>query len=124
MQMAIRRATPNDADVVVEFNRRLAIETEGKTLDLTVLAAGVAAGLADPTRALYFVAETNGTVIGQAAVTFEWSDWRNGWIWWLQSVYIRLEYRRRGVFRSLYQHIHEIAQGSVGYCITPIRRRQ
>jgi GNAT superfamily N-acetyltransferase len=109
MPLTVRRATSADAAVVAEFNRRLAEETEGKTLDPGVLAAGVAAGLTDPVRALYFVAEEDGRVLGQAMVTFEWSDWRNGWIWWIQSVYVRAEARRQGVFRSLYQHIHQIA---------------
>jgi ribosomal protein S18 acetylase RimI-like enzyme len=109
MPVTIRRATPADADVVADFNRRLAAESEGKELDGATLAAGVAAGLADPARALYFVAEENGRVVGQTMVTFEWSDWRNGWIWWIQSVYVRPEARRRGVFRSLFQHIQQTA---------------
>jgi ribosomal protein S18 acetylase RimI-like enzyme len=105
----VRRAVPADAPVVVEFNRCLALETEAKTLDPDVLSRGVAAGLADPHRALYFVAEEAGTVVGQVMVTKEWSDWRNGWIWWIQSVYVRADWRRRGVFRLLYEHVHRSA---------------
>jgi GNAT superfamily N-acetyltransferase len=105
MPPALRRATPADAPVIVEFNRRLAEESEGKTLDLPVLAAGVAACLADPTKALYFVAEDGGRVVGQVMLTYEWSDWRNGWIWWIQSVYVVPEQRRRGVFRALFEHV-------------------
>jgi ribosomal protein S18 acetylase RimI-like enzyme len=110
MALTIRRAEPADAPVVAEFNCRLAQESEGKALDPATLAAGVAAGLADPAKALYFVAEENGTVVGQTMVTFEWSDWRNGWLWWIQSVYVRAEARRRGVFRALFDHVREAAR--------------
>ena len=109
MSITVRRATPADAAVIVEFNRLLAEETEGKALDLAVLAPGVAAALTDPARALYFVAEAGGAVVGQAMVTFEWSDWRNGWIWWFQSVYVHKNYRRQGVFRTLFEQVRETA---------------
>jgi GNAT superfamily N-acetyltransferase len=109
MPLTIRRATPADAAVIAEFNRLLALESEGKALDAAVLAAGVAAGLADPRKALYFVAEEGGAVLGQTMVTFEWSDWRNGWVWWIQSVYVRADARRRGVFRALYEHVRRAA---------------
>ena len=87
---------------------------EGKTLDPAVLAAGVAAGLADPHKGLYFVAEEGGEVVGQLMLTIEWSDWRNGWIWWIQSVYVRPDARRRGVFRPLYEHVHAGGRGRPG----------
>ena len=96
--------------MIVEFNRLLAEESEGKALDGPPLAAGVAAGLADPRKALYFVAEEGGRVLGQVMVTFEWSDWRNGWFWWVQSVYVRPEARRRGVFRALFDHVGAAAR--------------
>src|SRR4051812_26727090 len=105
MPIEVRRATPADAGVIVEYNRRLARETEGKELDEAVLSAGVAAALADPVRALYFVAQDAGEVVGQLMVTTEWSDWRNGWMWWIQSVYVRADARRGGVFRGLYEHV-------------------
>jgi GNAT superfamily N-acetyltransferase len=110
MPLEVRPATPADAPVIVEFNRLLAEESEGKTLDLALLAAGVAAGLADPRKALYFVAEADGRVLGQTMITFEWSDWRNGWFWWVQSVYVRPEARRGGVFRALFDHIASAAR--------------
>ncbi len=109
MPLTVRRAEPSDAPVLVEYNRLLALETEGKTLDPAVLTAGVAAGLADPEKALYFVAEESGDILGQLMLTREWSDWRNGWIWWIQSVYVRADARRRGVFRLLYAHVHAAA---------------
>jgi ribosomal protein S18 acetylase RimI-like enzyme len=111
----VRRATPADAPIVVEFNYRLAQETEARTLDRAVLTAGVAAGLADAGKALYFVAEDQGDIVGQLMLTTEWSDWRNGWIWWIQSVYVRADWRGKGVFRSLYEHVHHaaVADGTV-----------
>ena len=110
MTLSIRRAGPADVAVVAEFNRLLALESEGKTLDADVLAAGVAAGLADASKSVYFLAEEDGAAIGQIMYTMEWSDWRNGWFWWIQSVYVRKEARRRGVLRALFEHVHRAAQ--------------
>lgn len=114
MSLSIRRAASADAEVVTEFNRLLALESEGKELDLSLLRPGVAAALANPDRAWYFVCEEDGRVLGQTMLTFEWSDWRNGWIWWIQSVYVRSEARRRGVFRSLFEHIRTTAAQTPG----------
>jgi ribosomal protein S18 acetylase RimI-like enzyme len=114
MPVTVRRAVPADAEVIVEFNCRLAEESEGKTLDRTLLTPGVTAGLADENKALYFVAEEGGRVVGQMMITFEWSDWRNGWFWWVQSVYVHAEARRRGVFRALYEHVHQTARRDPG----------
>ena len=109
MPISIRQAVPADAAIVVEFNRLLAEESEGKTLDVAVLAAGVAAGLADPHKSIYFLAEEDGLALGQIMFTTEWSDWRNGWFWWIQSVYVRPEARRRGIFRALFEHVRQAA---------------
>ena len=109
MPLTIRRATPADAPTVVEFNRRLAKESENKELDSGLLAAGVEAGLADPRKAQYFLAQNDGAVVGQIMITTEWSDWRNGWFWWIQSVYVKAEARRRGVFRALFEHVYQTA---------------
>jgi GNAT superfamily N-acetyltransferase len=108
----VRPAVPADLAVIVEYNRLLALETESKVLDPAVLEAGVACALADPDRLRYWVAEFDGEShpVGQAAVTREWSDWRMGWIWWFQSVYVAASFRGRGVFRTLYQHIREEAR--------------
>ncbi len=110
----VRDARPSDLNVVVDFNFRLAQETEGKTLDRAVLAKGVGLALAEPDRLRYWVAEssTDGVVIGQAAISREWTDWRFGWLWWLQSVYVAQEYRGSGVFRSIYEHIRELARNA------------
>jgi GNAT superfamily N-acetyltransferase len=109
MAFTIRQATPADVPIIVEFNRRLAEETESKILDVAVLTAGVMAALADPHKAIYFLAEEKDVVLGQLSITTEWSDWRNGWLWWFQSVYVRAEARRRGVFRALYEHVYQAA---------------
>lgn len=108
----IRSAQAEDWEVIADFNSRLAAETEGKLLNPETINAGVRALLADAKHGRYFVAMDNGTVIGQIMHTREWSDWRNGEIWWLQSVYVLPEYRHRGVFRSLYQHLEQIARNS------------
>jgi GNAT superfamily N-acetyltransferase len=112
----VRRATPADALFVTDFNIRLALETENHRLDEDTVAAGVRAALADENRALYFVAQVGGRVVGQTLVTFEWSDWRNGFLWWFGSVYVEPAFRGRGVFRALATHIEEAARaaGSVG----------
>jgi GNAT superfamily N-acetyltransferase len=109
MSPTIRQALAADAAIVAEFNQRLAAETEGKTLDRDVVAAGVAAGLADPDKATYCIAEIAGKAAGMLMWTREWSDWRNGWLWWIQSVYVRQEARRQGVFRALYDHVYRLA---------------
>jgi len=110
MPLSIRPATLADATRVMEFNQLLAQESEGKSLDPAVLRPGVEAGLADPHKSVYFLAEENGMAVGQIMYTTEWSDWRNGWFWWIQSVYVRPEARRRGVFRALFEHVLQAAQ--------------
>jgi ribosomal protein S18 acetylase RimI-like enzyme len=105
MPITIRRGTRDDISVIVEFNRRLANESEGKNLDVSILAAGVTAALDDPSKGPYYMAVDGEKILGQMQITFEWSDWRNGWIWWIQGVYVRAEARRSGVFRALYDHI-------------------
>ena len=107
MSLTLRRGVPADTSIVVEFNRRLALESEGKVLDVPTLTAGVAAVLEDASRGTYFVAESAGEVVGQLMITTEWSDWRNGWIWWIQSVYVRADFRRAGVFRALFDRVVE-----------------
>ena len=110
----VRDAVPADRAMIAEFNRRLAVETEGKVLDPAVLDRGVARALADPDRLRYWVAETRCSedvrLVGQTAITREWSDWRDGWVWWLQSVYIDADFRGQGIFRALYQHIRDAAR--------------
>jgi len=106
----VRSATAADIDVIVQFNAAMAVETEAKTLDPKVLRAGVAAVLAEARRGFYLIAEHAGEVAGCLMVTYEWSDWRNGDWWWLQSVYVRPEHRRGGVFRTLYAEVERLAR--------------
>ena len=110
----VRDARPDDLETVVAFNAALASESESKQLDREILTRGVRTALGEPDRLRYWVAEAveTGQVIGQAAVSREWSDWRNGWIWWLQSVYVQPESRTQGVFRSLYAHIRDTARNA------------
>ena len=113
-EYVVRAAGPEDWPLIVEFNRRLATETEDTELDVDLLTAGVKAALADSAKARYFVASRGETVVGQLMHTWEWSDWRNGMIWWLQSVYVQPEHRGRGVFRTLYEHVQQLAESDPG----------
>lgn len=108
----VRTAEPTDWEIIADFNCRLALETEDKQLDVATVGAGVQALLADPAKGRYFVACDNNTVVGQLMHTLEWSDWRNGEIWWLQSVFVHPDFRRCGVFRLLHQHVHSLAANS------------
>ena len=114
-EISIRPATLDDLGTIIDFSARLAAESEGIDLDREVLAAGIGSALEDSSRARYFLAETAGKVAGQLMITYEWSDWRNGMFIWIQSVYVRAENRRKGVFKALYDHVIELAS-SPGYC--------
>lgn len=115
-ETTIRRAAAADAEVIAANNRAMALETEGKALDPVVSQRGVAAALADPRKGFYLLAERAGRVVGQLMVTYEWSDWRDGTFWWIQSVYVAPEARRSGVYRVLYDHLLAVARGSAGVC--------
>ncbi len=103
--ITIRDAVQSDLETIVAFNSRLAQESEDKRLDEVVLRAGVRRALASPTLCRYFVAEIGGTVVGQTMVTYELTDWRDGLIYWIQSVYVHPDHRGAGVFKSLYRHV-------------------
>ena len=113
--LKIRRATARDADALIAFNRAMALETERKDLWPRVIGAGVRALLRRPDSGFYSVAELGGRVIGALMVTKEWSDWRNGDFWWVQSVYVDPVHRRRGVYRRMYAYLRRLAarDGSV-----------
>ncbi len=106
----VRHATLTDARTIAAFNQAMAAETEGITLDPAAVGDGVRRALGNPRLGTYYLAEVDGTVVGQTMVTTEWSDWRNGFFWWIQSVYVAPEHRGQGVFRALYEHIHKLAQ--------------
>lgn len=114
--MTIRLGTIQDLDTLIDFNAAMALETEGLMLDRERLRCGVKAVLSDPSKGFYWVAEVERRVVGQMMITFEWSDWRNGTFWWIQSVYVSPEHRRRGVFRALYEHVEKQARDLPGVC--------
>jgi len=110
--VAIRRAREADAPTLVEFNCRMARETEHKTLDAILVAQGVAAVFANPARGFYLVAEREEKVVAQLMITFEWSDWRNSTFWWIQSVYVHEDARRSGIFRTMYREVERLARAA------------
>lgn len=112
----IRQARLADAAVIAEFNRRMAWETERRRLNPARVKRGVARLLNNPAKGVYFVAEENGTVVGQLLITYEWSDWRDGNFWWIQSVYVREDFRGQGVFRALFAHVHKLAKRRQAAC--------
>jgi GNAT superfamily N-acetyltransferase len=115
-RLHLRAATSADLEHLVEFNAAMALETEALVLDRERLRRGVAALLAEPARGRYRVAELDGQVVAALLLTFEWSDWRCGDWWWIQSVYVRPEARRRGVFRALYRSVEDEARADTGVC--------
>jgi GNAT superfamily N-acetyltransferase len=114
--MEIRTASLEHADSIIDFNIALCLESEGKTLDRSIVSEGVKRFILEPSRGKYFVAIINGEVVGQTAYTFEWSDWRNGEIWWIQSVYVKPNFRGIGVFTSLFEHIKQLGEANSDCC--------
>ena len=110
MEIEIRDAVPADGATIADYNARMAEETEDKRLDPQVIGPGVAAVLGDATKGRYWVDIIDGEIAGQLMVSYEWSDWRNGTIWWIQSVYVAAPFRRRGVFSALYKHVESLAK--------------
>jgi GNAT superfamily N-acetyltransferase len=103
--ITIRKATPEDVAVIIDFQQKLAWETENLTLDPEIINKGVKAVFTVPSRGQYWVAEDESKVVASLLITYEWSDWRNCSVWWFQSVYVLSSFRRTGIFRSMYQHI-------------------
>ena len=103
-----REATPSDVATIVDFQVAMARETEELDLDREVCTRGVQAVFDDPSRGRYFLAESGGVVIASLMITYEWSDWRNGNVWWIQSVYVRPEFRRQRVYAGLYEHVKRL----------------
>ena len=113
---AIRQATAKDAESIAEFNLLMAFETEHKKLIPEVILAGVNTMIANPSHGFYLVAEKDDEIAGSLMVTTEWSDWRNGVVWWVQSVYVRDEYRRQGIYRGLYEAVKTLANKDESVC--------
>jgi ribosomal protein S18 acetylase RimI-like enzyme len=113
----VRDAVPSDLEFLARGNEAMALETEHKTLDARTVRLGVAAALDNVAHGRYFIAEDeSGRPVGQLMVTYEWSDWRNGQFWWIQSVYVVPGARRLGVFRAMYRHLDVLARGTDGVC--------
>jgi ribosomal protein S18 acetylase RimI-like enzyme len=110
--MIVREATIEDAATIAAFNTAIAAETEDHILDQDLIAAGVREVLADGSKGRYWVAESEHEIVGQIMVTYEFSDWRNGVIWWIQSVYVRDDQRRKGVFSALYRHVESLSRAN------------
>jgi ribosomal protein S18 acetylase RimI-like enzyme len=111
----VRPALSVDRDVIAAFNAAMARETEGKELDLVTVTRGVEKALADPSRGRYYVAELEGRAAGCLLLTREWSDWRDGWYWWIQSVFVTPQARGRGAYTALHEQVRReaIAAGDV-----------
>jgi GNAT superfamily N-acetyltransferase len=106
----IRKAKPSDAQAIIDYQLKMAWETENMKLVPEIVTKGVDAVFRDQSRGQYYVAESDGKVVASLLITYEWSDWRNCSVWWFQSVYVVLEFRRQGVFRKMYSHIRELAE--------------
>ena len=112
----IRIAVITDASALTANNHALGAETEGLDLDRARLRRGVQAILADPGKGKYYVVESEGKIVAQLLLTYEWSDWRDGVFWWIQSVYVDKAHRRQGLFRSLYDHVLAAAKQAENVC--------
>lgn len=108
--LVIRKASPSDAPSIIDFQIKMAWETEQFALDSETVTEGVNAVFAVPSRGQYYVAETTGRVVASLLITYEWSDWRNCNVWWFQSVFVIPEFRRQGIFRMMYNHIRGLAK--------------
>ena len=105
-----RTATPADAPTIAEFQIPMALESEGVRLDPETVRKGVAAVFADPSKGRYYLCERDGKVVGCLLIAPEWSDWRNGTVWWIHSVYLEPSSRGQGLFSGLYRHIRALAE--------------
>ncbi|MFM7180106.1 MAG: N-acetyltransferase family protein [Verrucomicrobiales bacterium] len=114
--ITVRQAVLSDTEIIADFNIALCRETEDRDLDRDIVLKGVERFLSEPARGRYLVAVIDGEVVGQSAHTFEWSDWRNGEIWWIQSVYVHARFRGQGVFRALFSHIKELGEAAPDCC--------
>ena len=115
-EMTIREARPDDVDVLVRFNAAMAKETEDKSLDIERLTRGVKAIFESPEKGFYMAAEAGGCVVGSLLITYEWSDWRNATFWWIQSVYVKPDWRRRGIYRAMHDWVHAAARSRPDVC--------
>ena len=116
MIIRIRKATRQDAEIIVKFNKAMALETENKTLDDDTLSKGVNHLFYEPNKGFYLLAEVNDEIAGQLMITTEWSDWRNSDFWWIQSVYVKSEFRRKGIYRQLHETVLKMVRENRELC--------
>ena len=114
--IVIRQAPHLDISTIVVFNIAMASETEDKALDPITLQQGVAEVLSNPVKGFYLLAVFSETIVGQLMITSEWSDWRNGYFWWIQSVYVKQDHRKRGVYKALNEEVLNLARLNGGIC--------
>lgn len=112
----IRPAVPADAATIARFQEQMAKETEGITLDAEVVGKGVNSIFGDSSRGIYYVLEVEGRIIASLLITYEWSEWRNGQVWWIQSVYVEKDFRGQGIFKRLYAYIQSLAASDENIC--------
>jgi ribosomal protein S18 acetylase RimI-like enzyme len=108
MKTQIRKAKKADLSSIVDFQLAMALETENLQLDKATVEKGVAAAYNDPSKGQYFLAEVDGEVAASLMITYEWSDWRNGQVYWIQSVFVKEKFRRMGIYKKMYAHIQDI----------------
>lgn len=105
MEAIITKGRIEDIEVIAQFQVDMAMESEGTLLDKETVTKGVTAAMGDENKGCYYVARIDGKAVGSLMLTREWSDWNNGWYWWIQSVYVAPEYRRQGIYKSMYQSV-------------------
>jgi len=112
MKITIRDANAQDKQAIIDFQMEMALETETLKLDRDILTKGVNSVFDDSNKARYFIAESDSMTVGMLMITYEWSDWRNGWVWWIQSVYTKPGFRKMGIYKMLYDHIKGLVNAS------------
>ena len=110
INFAVSRGEVCDIDSIVQFQADMAMESEGCVLDKEKVTKGVTAAMLDDSKGIYWVAKYEGRTIGSLMLTREWSDWNNEWYWWIQSVYVAPEYRRKGVYKAMYLKVKDAAK--------------
>ena len=110
MELIITKGQTEDIEVIAQFQVDMAMESEGTLLDIETVTKGVTAAINDGNKGCYYIARVDGETVGSLMLTREWSDWNNGWYWWIQSVYVAPEYRRQGIYKSMYQAVCEDAR--------------
>ena len=116
IKITIREATLEDTESIIRFQEGMALETEGKVLDEALLRDGITAIFDSTQKGFYIVAEVGSVVVGSLLITYEWSDWRNATFWWIQSVFVDANWRRNGVYRSMYDYVVNVAKSRKDIC--------